>query len=109
MRAPMKCYFLRNGVELSGHAYNGADFLGCGVPSGIAGLLLCFESIDVARGPNDSTTLTSMAFGGPVTVKIWSPGRKPQLIGIADEQDVARHHQGIRSNGSATRRPFAAR
>ena len=55
MRAPMKCYFFRQGVQLKGHAYNGADLLGLGEPSGIAGKLFCIESIDVARGPHDAT------------------------------------------------------
>lgn len=101
MRAPMKVYFFRDGIELSDHAYNGADLLSFGVPSGVAGSLFCFDSVDVARGPNDSTTLGSLAFGGPVTMKVWTPNGKPQFFGLADEQDVARHRQAACSRRSA--------
>lgn len=81
-----RAYFFRNGVELTGHEMNGRPVVCCGVPTGKVELASCLHSITV-RDTRD-VELTERDFGGPVSVKVWSPESEPVWFGIANVETV---------------------
>ncbi|WP_145216630.1 hypothetical protein [Planctomycetes bacterium TBK1r] len=83
-----RAYFYRNGVELTGHEMNGRCVESFGVPSGTIRNAVCFESVTV-RTTRDET-LTEADFGGPVSVKVWSPEQPATWFGIASVATVER-------------------
>ncbi|MDV6032729.1 MAG: hypothetical protein F9B45_22115 [Phycisphaera sp. RhM] len=81
-----RAYFFRNGVELSGHEMNGRPVVNCGVPTGKIGNAACLQSI-VVRDTRD-VELSERDFGGPVSVKVWSPESEAIWFGIAEVETV---------------------
>lgn len=61
---------------------NGRPVVHCGVPTGKIGNAACLQSI-VVRDTRD-VELTEYDFGGPVSVKVWSPESEAIWFGIAE-------------------------
>ncbi|WP_168566858.1 hypothetical protein [Crateriforma spongiae] len=85
-RTAPRVYVFRNGQELTDHPANGRNVLGFGRPVGMIGNAVCFDSVTVRTAVD--AEFTQADFGGPVSVKIWSPGRPAVWFGIADVQAV---------------------
>ena len=90
-RVHPRAYFFRDGAELTYHSANGRPVLGFGIPTGRIGNAACFNSITVRT--TIDYELTESDFDGPVTVKVWEPGKKPVWFALASvatvEQTVA--------------------
>ncbi|WP_146519344.1 hypothetical protein [Stieleria varia] len=67
---------------------HGRTVVSFGIPTGTIGRAACFNSITVRDGID--CELTEVDFGGPVSVKIWTPDNREMWFGIADVSTVER-------------------
>ncbi len=82
----VRVYFYRNGREITNVTGGASQLLHFGVPTGQISRWSCFESVTIAG--TIPRTLTQDDFAGPVSVKVWRPGSKPQWFALADRDTV---------------------
>ena len=85
----MRVYFYRDGQEIDSR-FNGMALAGWGIHAGRIGEALCFEQVRVGDEYGRTFDLDESDFGGPVSVKVWQPGTKPEWFGVASVESVHR-------------------
>ena len=90
-----RVYFYRNGQEIDTRS-NGMALAGWGIHSGHVSGTLCFEQVRVGDEYGRTFDLDERDFGGPVAVKVWTPGKKPEWFGVASVKSVEEAAERVR-------------